>query len=77
MVILQLDDISNQSTFKGEKMRRKYNPQMSLFSTPSSKPIAKELEQISLILDENRKLVERLCMKISSGQEELIQVVKE
>jgi IS5 family transposase len=58
MVILQLDDISNQSTFKGEKMRRKYNPQMSLFSTPSSKPIAKELEQISLILDENRKLVE-------------------
>jgi IS5 family transposase len=58
MVILQLADISNQTTFKGEKMRRKYNPQMSLFSTPSSKPIAKELEQISLILDENRKLVE-------------------
>lgn len=39
-------------------MRRKYNPQLSLFNTPSSNPIARELEQISLILDENRKLVE-------------------
>lgn len=58
MVIMQHADISNQSISKGEKMRRKYNPQLSLFTTPSNNPIAKELEQISLILDENRKLVE-------------------
>ena len=58
MVIMQHADISNQSISKGEKMRRKYNPQLSLFTTPSSNPIARELEQISLILDENRKLVE-------------------
>lgn len=58
MVIMQHADISNQTISKGEKMRRKYNPQLSLFTTPSNNPIAKELEQISLILDENRKLVE-------------------
>jgi len=58
MVIMQHIDIPNQSSSKDEKMRRKLNPQLSLFSTPSSKPIAKELEQISLILDENQKLLE-------------------
>jgi hypothetical protein len=58
MVIMQHNDISSQSTSKGEKMQRKYNPQMSLFAIPSSKPIARKLEQISVMLDENRKLVE-------------------
>ena len=39
-------------------MRQKFNPQMSLFTSPSSKPIAKELEQISKVLDETPRLVE-------------------
>jgi IS5 family transposase len=40
------------------KMRKKYNPQMSLFTSTSSKPIARELEQISKILDETPRLME-------------------
>jgi DNA-binding XRE family transcriptional regulator len=40
MVIMQHADISNQTISKGEKMRRKYNPQLSLFTTPSNNPIA-------------------------------------
>jgi IS5 family transposase len=40
------------------KMRQKFNPQMSLFTSPISKPIAKELEQISKVLDETPRLVE-------------------
>jgi len=39
-------------------MRQKINPQMSLFTSVTSKPIAKELEQISKVLDETPKLVE-------------------
>lgn len=39
-------------------MRRKRNRQMSLFDTPSNNPVAKELEQISMILDATPKLVE-------------------
>jgi len=58
MVIMQHPDISNQTISKCEKMRRKYDLQLSMFTTPANNPIAKDLEQISLILDENRKLVE-------------------
>ncbi len=39
-------------------MRQKINPQMSLFTSVTSKRIAKELEQISKVLDETPKLVE-------------------
>lgn len=39
-------------------MRRKRNRQMSLFDTPSNNPVAKELEQISMILDATPKLIE-------------------
>ncbi|HHO74955.1 MAG TPA: ISNCY family transposase, partial [Deltaproteobacteria bacterium] len=39
-------------------MRQKCNPQMSLFTKPCSKPIARELEQISKILDETPRLME-------------------
>jgi transposase, IS5 family len=39
-------------------MRRRHNPQMSLFNTPSNNPIAKELEKISMILDANPNLTE-------------------
>jgi len=40
------------------QMRQKFNVQMSLFTNPISKPIAKELAQISRILDETPQLVE-------------------
>jgi len=39
-------------------MRRKFNPQMNLFTAPSSNPIARELEQISQILDANSQLLD-------------------
>ena len=39
-------------------MRRKFNPQTSLFNTPSNSAIAKELEKMSKILDANPKLIE-------------------
>jgi len=39
-------------------MRQKINPQMSLFTPVTSKPIAKELEQMSKVLDETPQLVE-------------------
>ena len=39
-------------------MRQKINPQMSLFTSVTSKPIAKELEQISKVLDACPGLVE-------------------
>jgi len=39
-------------------MRRKRNPQMTLFDTPSNNPVAKELEQISKILDATPTLIE-------------------
>ena len=39
-------------------MRQKINPQMSLFTSVTSKPIAKELQQISNVLDETPELVE-------------------
>lgn len=39
-------------------MRRKRNPQMTLFDTPSRTSVARELEQISKILDANPTLIE-------------------
>jgi len=39
-------------------MRRKFNPQMNLFTATSSNPIAKELEQVSQILDANAQLLD-------------------
>lgn len=39
-------------------MRRKFNPQTSLFNTPTNSAIAKELEQISRILDANPNLTD-------------------
>lgn len=39
-------------------MRRKFNPQTSLFNTPCNSAIAKELEQISKVLDENPRLID-------------------
>ncbi len=38
-------------------MRRKFNAQSSLFTSTSNKPIARELEQISRILDETPRLL--------------------
>jgi len=39
-------------------MRRKNNPQLFLFDTPSNNPVAKELEQISMILDNTPQLID-------------------
>lgn len=39
-------------------MRRKSNPQLFLFDTPSNNPVAKELEQISVILDDTPQLID-------------------
>ncbi len=39
-------------------MRRKFNAQSSLFTSTSNKPIARELEQISRILDETPRLLD-------------------
>ena len=39
-------------------MRRKFNPQTSLFGEPCNSEIAKELEQISLVLDANPQLTD-------------------
>jgi len=39
-------------------MRRKSNPQLFLFDTPSNNLVAKELEQITMILDDTPELIE-------------------
>ncbi|HYA12849.1 MAG TPA: ISNCY family transposase [Syntrophales bacterium] len=39
-------------------MRRKFNPQMNLFTATSSNPIARELEHVSQILDANPQLLD-------------------
>lgn len=49
-------------------MRRKLNPQMSLFETPSNNVIAKELEQIAKILDANPELTEIVYQDLIKGR---------
>ena len=39
-------------------MRRKFNPQLNLFTTMARNKIAKELEQISLVLDATPQVVD-------------------
>lgn len=48
-------------------MRQRFNPQLSLFTPPSSKPIAKELKQISNVLDETPRLVEIVYEDFTRG----------
>lgn len=54
----QVFDIINHALEKGQKMRRKFNPQTSLFTSPSSNSIAKELKEISVILEANPQLLD-------------------
>ncbi len=56
MVISQHIDIIKHISNQGNKMRRKFNPQINLFTSTSSNPISRELKQISQILDANPQL---------------------
>src|SRR3974390_3469987 len=56
--IVQQLDITESHTSKGQKMRHKFNPQTSLFGAPCNSEIAKELEQISVVLDANPELTD-------------------
>ena len=58
MVHVQHFEIIGHTLNRGHTMRRKFNPQMNLFTAPSSNPIARELEQISQILDANSQLLD-------------------
>ena len=58
MKFAQHIDITESHANKGSKMRRKFNPQTSLFGEPCNSEIAKELEQISLVLDANPQLTD-------------------
>ena len=58
MKFAQHVDITESHANKGSKMRRKFNPQTSLFGEPCNSEIAKELEQISLVLDANPQLTD-------------------
>ena len=53
MVISQEIDIIEYMSNEGPQMRRKLNRQTNLFTTVSNKPIARELEEISKIIDAN------------------------
>ena len=56
--IAQYLAITESHTSKGSKMRRKFNPETSLFGEPCNSEIAKELERISLVLDANPQLID-------------------
>ncbi len=53
MFLSQELDIIEHKSNKGHEMRRKLNRQMNLFTAVSSNPIARELEEISKIIDAN------------------------
>jgi IS5 family transposase len=53
MVLSQELDIIEHRSNQGPKMRRKLNCQTNLFTAVSSNPIARELEEISKIIDAN------------------------
>jgi hypothetical protein len=58
MVHIQESEIIRHTLNRGHKMRRKFNPRMNLFTSSSNNPIARELEQISQILDASAQLLE-------------------
>ena len=53
MVLTQEFDIIEHTSNRGPQMRRKLNRQTNLFTTVSSTPIARELKEISKIIDAN------------------------
>ena len=65
MVNVQHFEIIGHTLNRGHAMRRKFNPQMNLFTAPSNNPIARELEQISQILDANSQLLDLVYQDLS------------
>src|SRR4030042_902116 len=53
MVLSQEFDIIEHTSNRGPQMRRKLNRQTNLFTAVSSNPIARELKEISKIIDAN------------------------
>ena len=53
MILSQEFNIIEHKSNQGPHMRRKLNRQTNLFTTVSSNPIARELEEISKIIDVN------------------------
>jgi IS5 family transposase len=58
MVLTQEFDIIEHTSKRGPQMRRKLNRQTNLFTTVSSTPIARELKEISKIIDANPGVLE-------------------
>jgi IS5 family transposase len=58
MVLSQEIDMIEYKSNQGHQMRRKLNRQTNLFTTASNNPIARELEQVSKILDANPGLLD-------------------
>ena len=56
MVYLQYIEIIKYTSNQGNKMRRKFNPQINLFTSVTSNAISKELKYISQIIDDNPRL---------------------
>jgi IS5 family transposase len=56
IVISQHIEIIEHTSNQGTKMRRKFNPQINLFTSVTSNAISKELKHISQIIDDNPKL---------------------
>ena len=53
---------------KGHHMRRIFNPQLHLFTSPSDHPISRELAQISEILDANSQLLDLVYQNLVSAK---------
>jgi len=56
IVISQHIEIIEHTSNQGNKMRRKFNPQINLFTSVTSNVISKELKHISQIIDANHQL---------------------
>jgi len=56
IVISQNIEIIEHTSNQGNKMRRKFNPQINLFTSVTSNVISKELKHISQIIDANHQL---------------------
>src|SRR3972149_6849613 len=61
-------EIINHISNQGLKMRQKLNRQMSLFTSPSGNPIARELEQVSQILDANSQLLDLVYQDLTRAR---------
>jgi|GEM_PF-3506232 hypothetical protein len=53
-------------------MHRKYNARSSLFTSTSSKPVVRELKQISRILDETPRLLDPVVSLLTINRRERV-----